>query len=72
MAVAISGQSHGETDNRVAVKRAEHLPADALRHHKDAPGNQVAVAIAPNLKLQHDAALKLLERRQAVESRCLS
>ena len=48
-----------------------HLAADALRHDEDAPGDQVAVAVSPDRKLQIDAALELVERGERLESRML-
>ena len=61
LAVAVAGERHGETDHRVAVEGPDHLAADALGHNKDAPGNEIAVAVAPDLELQDNAALEVLQ-----------
>jgi hypothetical protein len=66
-AIAVAGQRHGETDQRISVEGSDHLAANALRDHEDAPGDDVAVAIAPNLKLQDDASLKVFECRKGLD-----
>lgn len=64
VAVAISRQSHGKTHDGVPIKRTEDLTADTLSYQKNSAGNQIAIAVSPDLELQNNAAFKLLERRQ--------
>src|SRR5258708_3970440 len=60
-AVTVAGQRHGETDQGVAIECSDYLAADALRHYKDTPGDDVAIAVAPDFDLENDAALEVFE-----------
>ncbi len=70
--VAIAGQRHGETNDGVAVEGSDNLAADALGDHEDAARNDVAVAVAPDLKLQDDATLKVVQGGQGLDVDCRS
>src|SRR5271168_1991707 len=67
-AVPVAGQRHGETYQGVAVECPDHLAANALRHHEDTPWDDVAVAVAPDLKLQNDATLKVFEAGKGLDA----
>ena len=60
-AIAVARQRHGETNQGVAVERADDLAADALRDDEDTARDDIAVAITPDLELQDDATLEVFE-----------
>src|SRR5665213_69345 len=61
MTIAEAGQRHSEADDGVSVKGANHLAADVLRNHEDAARDDIPVAVAPGLQLQHNTALEVFE-----------
>ena len=59
--VAIAGQRHGETNHCFAIEGSDDLSADALGDEKDSTGNDVSIAVTPDLELENDASLKLFQ-----------
>src|ERR1700679_3216793 len=67
VSISVAWQRHGETYESLSVERADNLAADALRYDKDTSGDDVAVAITPNFRLQNDATLEVFEAGERLD-----